>query len=81
VSSSRNKPGNSRSEQFKFVPSQPIKPPKPSRVSNKALTQISQLLGVQERMRKAEEETCYLWQLNCEWTPRVKASKEKSGVR
>jgi len=69
VSSSQNKPGNSRSEQFKFVPTQPIKPPKPSRVSNKALTQISQLLGVQEKMRKAEEETCYPWQLNCEWTP------------
>jgi len=69
VSSSRNKPENRRSEQFKFVPTQPIKPPNASRVSNKALTQISQLLGVQEKMRKAEAETCYPWQLNCEWTP------------
>ena len=70
MDSSHHKPGNNRSEQFKFVPAQPIKPPKSSRVSNRALTQISQLLGLQQKMKKVEEETCYPWQINCDWAPR-----------
>ena len=69
MSSSQNKLGNTRSEQFKFVSTQPIKPLKQSRVTNRAYAQISQLLGLQEKMRRVEEETCYPWQLNCEWTP------------
>jgi len=69
MNSSHRKPGDNRGEQFKLVPTQPIKPPKASRVSNRALTQISQLLGLQQKMKKVEEETCYPWQIDCDWTP------------
>ncbi len=68
MNSSQRQPDNSRSEQFKFIPTEPIKPPSVSRVSNKAYTQISQLLGIQQKMQKVEKETCYPWQLDCKWT-------------
>jgi len=40
---------------------------------------MSQLIGLQEKMREVEEGTCYPWQLNWEWTPRVKASEKMNG--
>lgn len=81
MNSSQRRPINSRGQQFRFVPTEPIKSPAVSRVSNKAYSQISQLLGIQRKMQKVEEDTCYPWQLDCDWTPRVKAYEEMSGVR
>ena len=69
MSSSRGRHNHSRSQQFKFTPMEPVKPPPVSRVSNKAYSQISQLLGIQRKMQKVEEDTCYPWQLDCDWTP------------
>jgi hypothetical protein len=73
----------SRGQQFKFIPTEPVKPPTKNRVSNKAYSQISQLLGIQRKMQKIEEETCYPWQLDCEWTPQGQSGRrnEWSQVR
>ena len=82
MNSSRGRHNQSRSQQSKFTPMEPVKPLPVSRVSNKAYSQISQLLGIQRKMQKVEEETCYPWQLDCDWTPpRVKTYEEMSGVR
>ena len=81
MNSSQRLPDNSRSEQFKFIPTEPIKPPSASKASNKAYIQISQLLGIQRKMQTVEKETCDPWQLDCKWTLRVREAEEVSGVR
>ena len=73
---------NSRGQQFRFVPTEPTKPPTASRVSNRAYSQISQLLGIQRKMQKIESETCYPWQLDCEWTsPGLRKSNNRFSSR
>jgi hypothetical protein len=69
MNSSERHSNHSRSQQFKFVPTEPIIPPSASRVSNKAYTQISQMLGIQKKMRDLSDNTCYPWQIDCKWTP------------
>jgi hypothetical protein len=81
MNSSQGHYNHSRSQQFKFIPMEPVKPPHVSRVSNKSYSQMSQLLGIQRKMQKVEKDTCYPWQLDCNWTPRVKALDEMSGDR
>ena len=69
MNSSQYQKSNSRSEQFKYIPPEPKSPPKADKGSNKAYTQISQLLTIQKKMQDVSEKTCYPWQLNCDWTP------------
>jgi hypothetical protein len=80
MNSSQNQKGNSRSEQFKYIPTEPIRPAKSDKGTNKAYTQISQLLTVQKKMQEVANETCYPWQLNCDWTP-PGLSQSKKGTR
>jgi hypothetical protein len=69
VNSSLGRSGNLRGNQFKFVQLPTANVPANSRVSNRAYSQLSQLLDIQNKMQAIAQKTCYPWQISCQRPP------------